>query len=57
MNSNKMNTQNFGEIQDITEDEAKAILTTKMDAKVINVYRFPYAISEIIEAMRKNFQS
>jgi len=51
MNSNKMNTQNFGEIQDITEDEAKAILTTKMDAKIIDVYQFPYAVSEIIEAM------
>ena len=51
MNSNKMNTQNFGEIPDITEDQAKAILTTKMDAKIIDVYQFPYAVSEIIEAM------
>ena len=38
-------------IQVLSYDEAKAILTTKMDAKIIDVYQFPYAVSEIIEAM------
>ncbi|EIF49685.1 hypothetical protein AWRI1499_0334, partial [Brettanomyces bruxellensis AWRI1499] len=52
MNSGKMNTMNFVDIPDITEEEKKDILSIKVKRKILDVYQIPYAIRMLIENMQ-----
>ena len=54
MNSNKMNTQNFGEIPDITEDQAKAILTTATVPYCDYENAYSYYKAPLVVRLRRN---
>ena len=47
-----MNTMNFVDIPDITEEEKKGILSIKVKRKILDVYQIPYGIRMLIKNMQ-----